>query len=87
MANAIKKLTLKEWLLQLGVFDASRLMRTREATIYGWIHGRVLPRSDQMMLINKYSRGAVTYESMIEGHYSPKNKSRLSIKRDEALRA
>ncbi len=60
-------MTLKDWIARTGAVEVARLMRCERATVYHWKRGLCLPRSWQMYRIKKLTRGAVTYDSMIDG--------------------
>lgn len=61
-----KSLTLKEWIYQVGTKEAAKLLRVDPSAVRHWARGHCLPRDEQKRLIRKYSKGAVTYEEIIE---------------------
>jgi DNA-binding transcriptional regulator YdaS (Cro superfamily) len=66
MANQI---TLKEWITRVGVEDVARLLKVNLSTVRHWARGYCPPKAEHMHLIKKFSKGAVSYESMIEREF------------------
>ncbi len=67
-------MTLKEWITRTGAVEVARLMRCERASVYHWARGLCLPRSQQMHRIKTLTKGAVTYDSMIDGFVAKSKK-------------
>lgn len=78
-ANKKTVLTIEEWIDKLGVEEVSKVLGVERSTVRHWRRGFVLPRTDQMKQIKKYSHGAVTYASIIDGQNERKNKYKKAL--------
>lgn len=71
--SVVKSKTLPEWIEELGTEEFGKLLRTNRVTVYNWKKLRTLPRSKQMQKIVHYSRGAVSYETMVDTYHGKLN--------------
>lgn len=55
-----------KWINEIGVADVAKLLKTDPASVRHWRRGFCLPRSEQMVKINRYSKGKVSYAEMID---------------------
>ena len=71
-------MSLKDWIKKKGAIEVARLMNCDKAGVYKWGRGHCLPKSSQMYRIKRLTKGAVTYDSMIETFYAanPKKAAR-----------
>jgi hypothetical protein len=67
---ASRRMSLKNWIDKQGVRAVAETLDVRTATVNYWRRGRSLPRAHQMAEIKKLSRGAVSYDIMIEAFLS-----------------
>lgn len=72
-----KKLSLRDWIHQVGVQELSKTLGVNESCVRHWSVGRVLPRSEQMHRIMELSKGAVTPTIMVRDHFKKTNKMRF----------
>lgn len=63
----------KNWINDQGVVNLTKVLGVQEATVRYWRRGESVPRPHQMKKIVQLSRGAVTYENIIEEHLSSPN--------------
>ena len=63
-----KRTVFKEWIEEQGVEELTRKLNVEKNTINYWRAGFSIPRPWQMQKIVKLSRGAVSYQDIIEGH-------------------
>jgi hypothetical protein len=75
----IGQLSLAEWIDVIGVQKLRRHLKVSEGTVRHWRRGFVLPRAFQMVKIVKLAKGTLTYEKIMQDHFSPKNKNRAKM--------
>jgi len=73
MAKTLTKLTLKEWIEKTGPERVAKLLGVNISSVGHWHRGYCSPRDEVKILIKKLSRGAVTYDEMIERTHSKEN--------------
>lgn len=67
--------SLQDWINEIGIESVAKLLKVNAASVRHWRRGHCLPRTGQMYLIQRYSKGRVTYEEMINTyHESQKSK-------------
>lgn len=71
-----KSVTLKEWIDDVGVLEVARLTKVGVTSVRHWRRGFCLPRTEQMYLIMKYSKGTVSANDVIRTHHAPKTSRR-----------
>lgn len=62
----MKQTTLRTWLEETGMDEGARLFKVDISTVRNWRAGRAVPRPPELAKIVKLSRGAVSYEEVIE---------------------
>lgn len=67
---ALKQISLKEWINFNSIPVIAKQMRASESCVRHWRNGRSLPKARQMFKIKKLSHGAVSYDTMIDMHFS-----------------
>jgi hypothetical protein len=65
VTNGTGTLTLEEWINEVGVKAVAKLLRVNESAVRHWRRGFCLPKTEQMDLIRKYSKGRVSCDEMI----------------------
>lgn len=68
--KASRRMSLRNWIEERGVRVVAETLDVRIATVNYWRRGRSLPRAHQMKEIKRLSRGAVSYDIMIEAFLS-----------------
>jgi hypothetical protein len=58
--------SLKAWIDEVGVNRIAQAFCLERSTVRKWREGTQIPKALHMALIVKVSRGAVTYDAMIE---------------------
>jgi hypothetical protein len=66
-ASSRGKMSLEDWINEVGVAEVAKLFKVNESAVRHWKRGHCLPRTEQMRAIHQYSKGRVSYEEMIEG--------------------
>ncbi len=72
--KAVVQLSLKDWINEVGVADVAKLLKIQDAAVRHWRRGANLPSDAMKQKIQKYSRGAVTYSTMIDGFFKARAK-------------
>lgn len=70
---SVKKMSLKVFIKKVGAKDLAAQLKVHDSAVRHWGRGFVLPRADQMLRIERVSKGAVTVQTMVEDFCAPKN--------------
>lgn len=60
------QLSFRAWIDAQGVENLARKLRVTKVTIWNWRKGHCWPLVPQMKRIRKLSRGAISYEAIID---------------------
>lgn len=66
MGYGIQRSAFKKWIDKIGPYRVAELVGVRSCTVFYWRSGKNYPRLDQMRKIRVISKGAVSYEQMID---------------------
>lgn len=80
---AVKHITLKEWISDLGINEVAGLLRVERSGVRHWVAGKVLPTQSIMFKIRVLSKGLVDFNRTIDEHFSPSNKKRIQSSTSE----
>lgn len=69
------KISLRDWINQEGVSKIAEQLCVEQSTVRHWRSGHCLPKAQQMREIKKLSKGQVTYDVMIDEHFSDRGQS------------
>ena len=58
-------MTLRAWILKTGPKNAAKLLKVEPATLSCWKTRKSFPKAKSMIMINKLSKGQVTFEHMV----------------------
>lgn len=72
LAYVVKTLSLADWIRQVGEKEIARLFKISESAVGHWKRGLYLPNTECLVKIVKLSKGAVTYQEMIETYHNSK---------------
>lgn len=73
-------MNLQVWIKKQGIKNVSKMLGVSKDRVGQWARGYVLPQDALKKKIVSLTKGEVTYASMIEYHYSTKNrKNRFGV--------
>lgn len=64
-----RKITLLDFIVEIGPNKLARKLKINESTVRQWRRGYCLPRAEYMLKINRLTKGRLTYAEMIETHF------------------
>lgn len=71
-------LSLKEWIDREGILVVARALQVHESTVRHWRRNYCLPRTEQLIKIEKLSRGRVRIDDIVRNYnqspYRPQGK-------------
>lgn len=62
-----KPITLEAWIAEKGVSHVAELLGVNPSAVRHWRLGNCRPNVTQMRAIKKITKGAITYEELIDG--------------------
>ncbi len=71
-----KRISFAEWIDREGVDRLASRLKINRFTVLHWRAGRHHPRVEQMRILKKLSRGALTFDAIIEHGPAPTNRER-----------
>lgn len=66
------KISLRDWIDREGAATLAEKLKVEVSTVRHWKSGHCLPSDKQKRAIKRLSKGEVTYDSMIDGHFEAK---------------
>jgi hypothetical protein len=67
MARPVKKMSFASWIKKEGAVSLASRLGVTKSVVYMWATYASLPRRKHMIAMKKMSKGAITYDSIIEG--------------------